>query len=93
MVPLGLGQKVEFKKNFGPFLGPISPEDIKNYDHACFLKKLEPVYKSIRNVKRDKLLKNKDLIGFVGGPWTTLVYMLNKSSPKLKLRKFFPISY
>ena len=89
MVPYGLNQKVEFKKNFGPLLGPISPKDIKNYDHMHFKKKLEPVYKSIRNVKNDKLLKNKDLIGFVGGPWTTLIYMLNKSSPKLKLRKIF----
>ena len=82
MVPLGLGQSVEFKKNFGPYLGPISLEDIKNYEKMLFKKKLEPVYKSIRNVKKDKILKNKDLIGFVGGPWTTLVYMLNKSSPK-----------
>ena len=89
MVPLGLGQSVEFKKNFGPILGPISLEDIKNYDHITFNKKLEPVYKSIRNVKQEKILKNKDLIGFVGGPWTTLVYMLNKSSPKIKLRKIF----
>ena len=54
-----------------------------------FLKRLEPVYKSIKNVKKDKILKNKDLIGFTGGPWTTLVYMLNKSSPKAKLRKIF----
>ena len=89
MVPLGLGQSVEFKKNFGPFLGPVSIDGIKNYDNRLFKKKLEPVYKSIRNVKRDKLLKNKDLIGFVGGPWTTLVYMLNKSSPKLELGKIF----
>ena len=89
MVPLGLGQSVEFKKNFGPFLGPLSIDGIKNYDNRLFKKKLEPVYKSIRNVKRDKLLKNKDLIGFVGGPWTTLVYMLNKSSPKVKLGKNF----
>ena len=40
-------------------------------------------------LKRDKLLKNKDLIGFTGGPWTTLVYMLNKSSPKVKIKKNF----
>ena len=81
MVPFGLGQSVEFKKNFGPFLGSINVKDIKNYD-VSFLKKLDPVYKSISKVKKDKILKNKDLIGFVGGPWTILVYMLNKSSPK-----------
>ena len=27
-------------------------------------------------------LKNKDLIGFVGAPWTILIFMLNKKSPK-----------
>ena len=84
MVPFGLGQTVEFKKNFGPYLGSISLRDIKNYDFKLFRKNLEPVYKSINKVKKDKILINKDLIGFVGGPWTILVYMLNKSSPKEK---------
>ena len=38
-------------------------------------------------IKKDKIIKNKDLIGFVGGPWTILVYMLNKMSPKRNLKK------
>ena len=89
MVPFGLGQNVEFRKNFGPFLGPISIEEIKDFDKKSFNKKLDPVYKSIRKVKDEEILKNKDLIGFVGGPWTILVYMLNRYSPKNKLRKIF----
>ena len=44
-------------------------------------------YESLKTTKEDKLLKNKDLIGFVGGPWTILVYMLNKKSPKKNLNK------
>ncbi len=89
MVPYALGQTVEFRKNFGPFLGSVSFNDIKNFNKSTFKKKLEPIYKSINNVKKDKSLKNRDLIGFVGGPWTILVYMLNKSSPKKKLKKIF----
>ena len=40
-------------------------------------------------VSRSELLKNKITIGFVGAPWTLLVYMINKQSPKLKLNDNF----
>ena len=38
---------------------------------------------------KNKLIKEKDLIGFVGAPWTILVYMMNKQSPKKNLYKDF----
>ena len=80
MIPYSLGQKVEFKKGAGPFLGDIDLDNIINTDPADFIKRLLPVYKGIEKVK-DKL-KGKSLVGFAGAPWTLLLYMLNKDSPK-----------
>jgi len=89
MLPFALNQKVEFKKNFGPELGNLDLDKISQVDEIDFVKKLHPIYKSINKVNKNNLLKNKDLIGFVGAPWTLLVYMINKQSPKKKLIKDF----
>jgi len=80
--PYGLGQKVEFKKNFGPLLGDLELNKISSIKEDQFTNKLMAVYNSIKLVSQNKLLKDKDTIGFVGAPWTVLVYMLNKQSPK-----------
>ena len=80
MIPYGLGQKVEFKKGIGPILGEINLDKIINTDPEDFIKRLLPVYEGIEKVKNN--LKEKNLIGFVGAPWTLLLYMLNKESPK-----------
>jgi len=80
MVPYGLGQKVEFKKGFGPLLDDVNPDKIINTDNRDFIQKLNPVYQGIEKVKKN--LKKKNLIGFAGAPWTLLVYMINKESPK-----------
>ena len=89
MLPFALSQKVEFKKNFGPELGNLDLDKISKINEIDFVKKLYPIYKSINKVSKNNLLKNKDLIGFVGAPWTLLVYMINKHSPKKKLIKDF----
>ena len=78
-----MGQKVEFKKGFGPILEEINLDKIINTDPVDFVEKLLPVYKGIEKVKNN--LKEKELIGFVGAPWTLLLYMLNKQSPKNNL--------
>ena len=80
MVPYGLGQAVDFKKGFGPMLGDLNLENIINVEPNDFIKKCRPVYKSIQQVKENT--KEESLIGFVGAPWTLLVYMMNKQSPK-----------
>ena len=87
MLPYGLGQKVEFKKNFGPILHELNIDEFLKTDEENFIKKLNPIYKAINNLKKNNLLNNKDVIGFVGAPWTLLVYILNKQSPKKELKK------
>ena len=89
MLPYGLGQKVEFEKNFGPKLGDIDLETIKNVDEISFTEKIYKVYKAIEKTSKDPLMSNRDMIGFVGAPWTILVYMINKSSPKKGLSNEF----
>ena len=89
ILPYGLNQKVEFKKNLGPLLGELDLDEISKLDEIDFVKKIYPVYKSINIVSNDKLTKNKSTIGFVGAPWTLLVYMINKQSPKIKLKDNF----
>ena len=89
MLPYALNQKVEFKKDFGPQLGPLDLDKISKVDEIDFIEKLYPVYKCIKKVSRNNLIKNKNLIGFVGAPWTLLVYMINKNSPKNELIKDF----
>ena len=80
MVPFGLGQNVKFKKNYGPSLEELDLDKILNCKEETFTKKLKPVYEAISSVKKN--LNNKSCIGFVGAPWTILVYMINKKSPK-----------
>ena len=82
LVPFALGQSVKFKKDFGPLLGEIDFNKMSKINEIQFIDKLKPVYNAIKKTKDKVELKNKDLIGFVGAPWTILIYMLNQKSPK-----------
>ena len=89
MLPYGLGQKVEFEKNFGPKLGELNLNEIAKTDEIDFVEKIHRVYKALKKVSSDSTLKNKNTIGFIGAPWTLLVYMINQQSPKKNLKKDF----
>ena len=89
ILPFGFKQKVEFKKNFGPILGDLNLEQISKVTENDFIQRVKPVYEAINLVKNNKITKNKSTIGFVGAPWTLLVYIINKQSPKLKLKDNF----
>ena len=89
MLPYGLGQKVEFEKNFGPKLGELDLNKIAKIDEIDFVEKIHRVYKAINKVSSNLILNDKNTIGFVGAPWTLLIYMINQQSPKKNLKKDF----
>jgi uroporphyrinogen decarboxylase len=91
MLPYGLNQKIEFEKGFGPKLGEIDIDEMSRLDEIDFVQKIYPVYKAIQKVSSDSIVKNnnKNTIGFVGAPWTLLVYIINQQSPKKNLKENF----
>tara|TARA_A100001011_G_scaffold169247_1_gene178215 strand:- start:58 stop:1059 length:1002 start_codon:yes stop_codon:yes gene_type:complete len=89
MLPYGLNQKVEFKKNFGPILGQIDINEISKISETDFVEKIFPVYKALEKVSNNQITNNKNTIGFIGAPWTLMVYMINQQSPKKNLKKDF----
>ncbi len=89
MLPYGLNQKVKFEKNFGPILGNLDINMMSKVDEVDFVEKIYPVYKAIKSVSSEMNLKDKNTIGFVGAPWTLLVYMINQQSPKKNVKENF----
>ena len=62
---------------------------ISKVEEVDFVGKLSPVYQLIKLVSSSQFTNNKTTIGFVGAPWTLLVYTINKKSPKLDLNDNF----
>ena len=89
MLPYGLNQKVEFKKNLGPILGNLDINAMSKIDEIDFIEKIYPIYKAIKLVSSEMNSKSKNTIGFVGAPWTLLKYMINQQSPKKNVKKNF----
>ena len=80
MIPYGLGQKVNFKKGYGPQLEEFQIDILTKVSNETFTNNLKPVYEAIKKVRIE--IDKKNLIGFVGAPWTLILYMINKQSPK-----------
>ena len=80
-VPYALNQNVEFIKDKGPVLEEFNFKKFLNNDKISFTQKLHPVYKAIQTTRK-KLDENKSLIGFIGAPWTLLIYMLGAKESK-----------
>ena len=78
LVPMALGNGLEFREGEGPVLDKITDEAAMarlTYDD----RKVQPVYESLRRVKA-ALPAHVSLIGFCGAPWTVACYMIDGNS-------------
>ena len=89
LIPHVLGLTVNFLNRQGPSLKAFDMYIFKSNNFEIVEKKLSPVYELIKLVSSSQFTNNKTTIGFVGAPWTLLVYMINKKSPKLDLNENF----
>ena len=89
VIPHALGQNVDFLKNHGPSLNSInSKNDINYMDFNKCLRKISNIFETIKILHAKK--GNKNLIGFCGGPFTVLNYMIEGGTSKThsKIKKF-----
>lgn len=82
VVPLEMGMGLKFIQGEGPvFDNPISSlDDINALDENAF-KRLDYVYDALK-LTREKLSKDKALIGFCGSAWTIATYMIEGKGSK-----------
>jgi uroporphyrinogen decarboxylase len=81
VVPLALGYSLAFKTGEGPVLEKVDLDKVKTPHPEVFLKKLSPIFETIRLVKKE-LPEEKTLLGFAGAPWTVLTYMIEGGGSK-----------
>ena len=67
--------------------GDLNLDSIIKVEKTDFINRVCPVYKSLNLIKNSMDYKNKSLIGFAGAPWTLLLYMIHKQSPKNNFKK------
>lgn len=80
VIPDALGCDVKFIEKRGPILAPVT--SLKNLkEPAQAAAALTPVYEAI-SLTREKLARDKTLIGFAGAPWTLACYMIEGGSSK-----------
>jgi len=82
VIPDALGIKVDFVKNEGPKLNPITNEyDLTKLKIDNIENHLNPIFENI-SITRLKLAKEKSLIGFSGSPWTLATYICEGGGSK-----------
>ena len=74
-------EQVEFKENVGPLLNPItSLKDLEIRKTSEHISKLSPIFETVMKLNDEK--RDKKLIGFCGGAFTVLNYMIEGKSSK-----------
>ncbi len=80
LIPHSIGQNVEFKEGRGPILDKFDlSKKICNSKKQALLK-LSPVFETIKIIKSKTL--PQQIIGFCGGPFTVLTYMIERGTSK-----------
>ena len=89
MIPLALGQDVAFAAGEGPVLGELPSIEVMREKAAFAGEALKNVGETVQRVKA-ALEPQTTLIGFCGGPWTVMTYMLNgrKAHDRSLIRAF-----
>lgn len=89
MIPLALGQDLAFAAGEGPVLGELPDLDAMRDKAPSAGEALKNVGETLRRV-RAELGPETTLIGFCGGPWTVMTYMLNgrKAHDRSLIRSF-----
>lgn len=83
VVPLEMGMELSFQKGEGPVFAKKleTKQDLDKLDVTKCIKNLNYVYDAIK-LTRQKLAKDKALIGFCGAPWTIATYMIEGKGTK-----------
>ncbi len=89
MIPLALGQDLTFAVGEGPILGDLPSLETMSAKAGLAGEALSNVGETLQRV-RAQLDPKTTLIGFCGGPWTVMTYMLNgkKAHDRSLIRAF-----
>ena len=89
MLPYGLNQEVEFKKDFGPLLGNLNLDKISKVDEIDFTQKILPVYKAISKVSNHKLTNKKSYYWFCWCSMDVIGLYIQPTITQTKFKKDF----